>query len=88
MTGGRSICGLKEGEIVHPQPHHRYAGSRSEKLYTHSFTSRIFSNTYEFFQIYFNFAFFFFSIEKTIKSHEIWICPRKKTRHYTQEVSG
>ena len=34
------------------------------------------------------FQIFFFSFEKTIKSHEIWICFRKKTTYYTQEVSG
>ena len=37
----------------------RYAGSRRETLYTHSLTSRICSNTYELFQIFLIFEFFF-----------------------------
>ena len=67
----------------------RYADSRREKLYTQSLTFRICSNNYEFFQIFFLILkIFFWIFEKTIKSHEIWICSRKKTKHYTQEVSG
>ena len=67
----------------------RYSGSRREKLYTQSLTFRICSINYEFFQIFFLiFEIFFGRFEKTIKSHEIWIFFRKKTKHYTQEVSG
>ena len=38
----------------------------------------VFSNTYEFFQIFFWSSKVFFSSEKTLKSHGIWICFRKK----------
>ena len=67
----------------------RYAGWRRDKWYAQSLTFRICSINYEFFQIFFLiFEIFFGSFEKTIKSYEIWICFRKKTKHYTQEVSG
>ena len=42
----------------------RYAGSRREKLYTHILTSRICSNTYEFFHIFFNLRNFFLVSKK------------------------
>ena len=41
-----------------------------------------------FFRFFLIFEIFFFSFEQTMKSHEIRICSRKKTRHYAQEVSG
>ena len=36
--------------------------------------------------LFFDFRFLF--VEKTMKSHELWIWFNKKITHYTQEVSG
>ena len=39
-----------------------------------------------FFRFFLILEIFFFGFGKTIKSHEIWICFRKKSTHYTKEV--